>query len=420
MTCWSPHREGNDFLVGPDETLTFAGVQVVMSSVPAKCARGGSLSPRLGQVASARAWALCVLLASACSEGAPVSPQAGGAGGSSVSGAASSGAAAGVDASSAGAQLGGAAGSGAQLGGAAGNAGGVAPAGSGGSGGDAQAGAPPANAPRTCVPARPHDAGTTTVKLTFDGKARDYVVHVPPAYDGAKALPMVVDFHGYTSWATEQLERTKWGELADSEGFIVLEPDGTLEGNGESRSWNVELCCGVAQQQAVNDVGFIRHLVGQLESELCVDPKRVYATGHSNGAAMTFLLACQAADLFAAVAPVCGATLQPMACHPARPIAVAMIRAKGDDAVPYQGKPDWQSAAADFALWQGLNQCATTPLDATLNGVCESYTECAAGTSVMLCSPRGGHGFFYRPEENLDHLLVPDTAWPFFKQFSLP
>jgi len=135
---------------------------------------------------------------------------------------------------------------------------------------------------------------------------------------------------------------------------------------------------------------------------------------------MTFALACEAADLFAAVAPVSGATLQPTTCQPARPIPVAMIRSKDDDAVPYQGKPDWQSAADDLALWQGLNGCVSTPVVASQNGVCQNYTQCDSGTNVMLCSPRGSHAFFYKPDENPDQLLVPDTAWPFFKQFSLP
>ncbi len=390
-----------------------------MLDAPAPAALRVSSRPGLARLASARALALGLLLASACSETAPVSPPVGGGGGgSSVSGAAASGAAVVVDAGSAGAPLGGAAGG--LPTGEAGSGGNGPPAGAAGLGGDALGGRPPVDLPRTCVPARPHAAGTTTVNLTFDGKARDYLVHVPPAYDGTKPLPMVVDLHGYTSWASEQLERTKWGELADSEGFIVLEPNGTLEGDGERRSWNVKLCCGVAQQQAVNDVGFIRHLVQKVESELCVDNKRVYATGHSNGAAMTFALACEAADLFAAVAPVSGATLQPTACHPARSIPVAMIRSKDDGAVPYQGKPDWQSAADDLALWRALNGCEATPVVASQNGVCQNYTQCDAGTNVMLCSPRGSHAFFYKPDENPDHLLVPDTAWPFFQQFSLP
>jgi polyhydroxybutyrate depolymerase len=268
--------------------------------------------------------------------------------------------------------------------------------------------------PIACTPKKPHAAGDSTVNLDHGGLKRDYVLHVPTGYDGSKRLPVVVDLHGYTSYATEQLARTRWGDMADKEGFLVVEPDGV------DRSWNVKVCCGTAQKNNVDDVGFIRTVVTRVESDLCVDDKRVYASGHSNGAAMTFLLACEAADIFAAVAPVCGATNQPDSCHPTRPIPIAMIRAKNDGAVPYQGKPDWESAQADLAKWQELDHCAPTPVVASHAGVCQTNTQCAAGTNVMLCSPRGDHLFFFTPSDNPDNLLVPDTVWPFFAAFALP
>src|SRR6185503_12616619 len=81
--------------------------------------------------------------------------------------------------------------------------------GAGGSGGAGGAGGAPATTP--CTPSKAHTPGDSTETFDFGGYTRDYIVHVPTGYDGSKRLPVVVDLHGYTSWASEQAERTKWG-----------------------------------------------------------------------------------------------------------------------------------------------------------------------------------------------------------------
>jgi polyhydroxybutyrate depolymerase len=243
---------------------------------------------------------------------------------------------------------------------------------------------------------------------------RDYVLHTPSGYDGTKTLPLVVDLHGATSWATQQLMRDKWGNMADKQGFLVVAPDGV------QMTWNALICCGGAQSMKVDDVGFLKAVVAKVSSELCVDSKRVYASGHSNGALMTFVLACQAADIFAAAAPYEGVTPLPTMCHPSRPLPIAMVRALQDGAVPYNGSQQWTSAQADLDLWKALDKCTDTTPVASHNGVCQTYQQCAGGSEVMLCSPRGGHGFFYTPSDNPDNLLVPDTMWPFFAKHALP
>ncbi len=237
-------------------------------------------------------------------------------------------------------------------------------------------------------------------------------------YDGSKRAALVIDLHGYTSWASEQADRSKWGAKADSEGFILVDPDGV------DMSWNAGICCGNAQTSNVDDVAFMREVVARVSTSLCVDPKRVYLSGHSNGGLMTFALGCQAADLFAAIAPVAGVTPDPSSCHPSRPVPVAMIRALQDGTVPYEGRGSgvsrFQSAQEDLDTWKALNQCADAPVVASHDGVCQTYTQCAAGTEVELCSPRGDHLFFFADASgNPDNLLVPDTAWDFFSRHSL-
>jgi poly(3-hydroxybutyrate) depolymerase len=217
-------------------------------------------------------------------------------------------------------------------------------------------------------------------------------------------LPLVLDIHGYTSFATEQLDRSKWDDMADAETFIVVAP------NGVDEAWSA----GGLGDASIDDVAFIRAVVEEVASELCIDEKRVYATGHSNGGAMTHKLGCEAADLFAGIAPIAGWTSG--SCNPSRPIAVAAVRALGDSTVQYEGGGIAPSAEADLAIWLQANECADMPVETSHGDVCTTHTECTAGTQVMECHPEGEHNFFYAT----DNLLVPDTIWPFFEQFALP
>src|SRR5207302_2556094 len=99
---------------------------------------------------------------------------------------------------------------------------------------------------------------------------------------------------------------------AGQRGMVVVYPQGV--GN----SWNAGTCCGRAMDEHVDDVRYLRDLVREIESELCIDRARIYATGMSNGAIMSYRLACEASDIFAAIAPVDGAGGLP-ACAPKRP-----------------------------------------------------------------------------------------------------
>jgi len=145
-------------------------------------------------------------------------------------------------------------------------------------------------------------------------------LHIPPGYDGTKPLALVFDVHGYSSFASEQLVRSKWDQMADKEGFVLIDPEGV------NKSWNAGSCCGGNNQ---DDVKYFRDVVAKATAELCIDEKRVYVSGHSNGGAMAYRLACEAADIFAAAAPVCG-WMTVSTCNPARAIPMLEIRGLND------------------------------------------------------------------------------------------
>ena len=188
-----------------------------------------------------------------------------------------------------------------------------------------------------------HAALVKTVQRTlpFAGLTRSYLLHVPTGYDGHAPVPLVVDLHGLGSNALQQAAISGMGAVADTNGFIVAYPDGV---NG---AWDAGICCG---NPGLDDVGFVRAVVAAVEAEFSIDPARVYATGLSNGGAMSQRLACDAADLFAAAAPMAfPVPFKPLTgCRPTRAMPVLTFMGLTDVLVHYDGGI-FPSAADTFA-----------------------------------------------------------------------
>ena len=145
-------------------------------------------------------------------------------------------------------------------------------------------------------------AGTASKTLEFGGRTRNYLVHPPKGYDGKSSLPLVLVLHGAIQGATNVERMSGMSAKADKENFLAVYPNGT-SGSGLAPTWNAGACCGYAQMNKVDDVGFLRALIDRLEHDYPIDPKRVFATGISNGGMMSYRLACEMADRIAAVAP---------------------------------------------------------------------------------------------------------------------
>jgi polyhydroxybutyrate depolymerase len=159
--------------------------------------------------------------------------------------------------------------------------------------------------------------------LMHDGLPRRYLIHIPPqaATDPNKPLPLVVNLHGMPfllEWS--EVVVSGLNDKADAEGFAVVYPVGFLS------LFNAGACCS----PEVDDVGFIRTLLQQeLPRHYCIDPRRIYATGVSGGGMMVYKVACDAADLFAAVAVVGGARITDP-CVPTRPVPLIHFHGTGD------------------------------------------------------------------------------------------
>lgn len=254
--------------------------------------------------------------------------------------------------------------------------------------------------------------GDHTLDMELDGELRVFTVHVPPGYAGTELTPLVVNFHGLGSNGMQQAFFSYMDSIADAEGFVVVYPEGTTNGDGK-RAWNAGLCC--TDDPNVDDIGFVRAMLDDLDGRLCIDHDRRFATGMSNGGLMTYAVGCEAADLFAAIAPVAGLLAYGLEdCNPSRPVPMWEIHGTIDELVPFDG------ARTSAEAWADKNGCALTTEVSYQNGVvtCESW-DCSAGDEVEFCTAEGvnhcwpGQPFCVDPPSTED-IDSSATIWAFF------
>jgi polyhydroxybutyrate depolymerase len=220
-----------------------------------------------------------------------------------------------------------------------------------------------------------------------DGVNRTYLLMLPDGYDGRTPYPLVFNFHGFKASKELQERRTSMSRQGAARGFIVVTPDAL----GSPTRWNTPGDAGKA-----DDFGFIQALAGSLSEQLCVDPARVYATGHSNGSEFAAALTCHSPYLFAAVGMV--SSTFAATCPGGVTPAVIAIHGTADAAVPYYGGmvggtttriPDARRVIADYAHRYGCGQAPTR--ERVVAGVDRiRYAGCSGGADVVLLTVSGG------------------------------
>jgi len=263
---------------------------------------------------------------------------------------------------------------------------------------------------RSSKPADPNPSpisGPGDYRFTFvhDGLARDYLVHVPRSYRSDRASPMLIALHGGGGDADYQADDAKYRLISKSEeaGFIAVFPNGYSRfKSGILATWNAGGCCAGAVKNNVDDVGFIREVIRRVERQASIDPRRVFATGMSNGAMMSWRLACEAPEI-RAIAPVEG-TDNTAHCNPARPVPVIQFHAVNDEMVPFNGgvglssltKLNFTSVPATIAKWVRINR-AQPQARRVLNvagAYCDLHPATRGGAPVELCvTETGGHSW---------------------------
>jgi polyhydroxybutyrate depolymerase len=249
------------------------------------------------------------------------------------------------------------------------------------------------------LPANPKP-GDYKRSLPFGGRERSYVLHIPPSYTGRKLFPLIIVLHGGGGNARSAMRMTGMSDTADEEGFIAVFPQGSGRLTDHLLTWNAGNCCGYALDQKIDDVGFIRTLIEELQKEFNIDDKRIYVTGMSNGAKMVYKLGCELSNKIAAIAPVAG-SLDIENCQPRHPLSVIIFHGTADEHVLYEGGEPRKQAdryqrvdkpvSYAVSFWVNYNQCSTKPkLQERSNIIRETYANCKDSTEVVLYTIKGG------------------------------
>ncbi|WP_189094070.1 alpha/beta hydrolase family esterase [Nocardia jinanensis] len=286
--------------------------------------------------------------------------------------------------------------------------------------------------------------GTEPVLFSSRGVSGVYGRDIPESLDGP--APVVLDLHGYMEPAFIQYTSTEFGTYGRTHGFVTVTPQ--LLRPGLPR-WDFG--------NGSADIGYLGDLLTEVESTLCVDTRRIYATGLSMGGFTTSSLGCQLAERIAAIAPVAG--LSDFAwCDPARPVPVIALHGTADPIVAYEGgtgpnarllpSPDGtgsadpghqhpdvegpgpQSIPDNAAAWAGRNGCGTEPAEQPVTGdVILSVYPCPAGAEVQLWSVLGGGHIWFGTRSEIfpaalvgndtDSISATTLIWDFFRAHPL-
>ncbi len=286
--------------------------------------------------------------------------------------------------------------------------------------------------------------GSYNYTLSIDGFSHAFALHVPVSSGDSR--PLVIQLHGGGSTGAAMALVSGFTSLANSEGFAVLTPEGwAVGGAGGPQVWNAGACCGPTQF-APDHVNAVAAMLDELDAQgACIDPSRVYATGHSNGGMMSYRLACELSDRIAAVAVSAGSltnidfTQNPpaevFACEPLRPVPVLHVHGLQDLCVPYDGSVatsgnTYPAIEPVVAFWRQFNGCGAG-MDQRVGEVRRQvWQHCAGDTEVQLVTvdslghPWAGSPLYGNPEfcGGSTSLLVSTTseAWAFFSSHSLP
>ncbi|MCE9548731.1 MAG: dienelactone hydrolase family protein, partial [Planctomycetia bacterium] len=280
--------------------------------------------------------------------------------------------------------------------------------------------------------------GDATRSLTVGGMERSYLVHAPPGYDGKQPTPVVLAFHGGGSNPEQMARFSGLSDKADTAGFLAVYPAGTGR-LPAALTFNGGNCCGFAQRQQIDDVAFVAAVLDDLATAAKVDPKRVYATGMSNGGILCYRLASELAPRLAAIAPVSG-TMGTETCTPSQPVPVLHFHGADDELVPLAGgrgkrsltQTNFYSVEHSIQAWVAVNGCNKKPVEEKLpdrspgDGTHVTRTTYGGGRDgsevVLYTIAGGGHTWPGRNPKlaflgrSTTQISANDLMWEFFQK----
>ncbi len=283
--------------------------------------------------------------------------------------------------------------------------------------------------------ADPLSAGDYTRTVDVDGRTRSYHLHIPKNYDPGKPTPVVLAYHGAMTNGLVMAGFSGLSNKADEAGFIVVYPNGN--GRGDlTLVWNSGGIRDKAADEKLDDVGFTSKLIDDLQTIAHVDPRRIYATGLSNGGMMCYRLAADLSDRIAAIAPVAGTMA--IEKNPKRPVPIIHFHGTVDKLVPYGGPEGasknflpFKSVDETMRVWCRLDGCPAMPITAELPDLADDGTTVTRktwgpgkdGAEVILYTIEGGgHTWPGRPRfveflgKSTRDISANDLIWDFFQK----
>jgi polyhydroxybutyrate depolymerase len=268
--------------------------------------------------------------------------------------------------------------------------------------------------------------------ISHGGLTRQYRLYIPASYNGSKSVPLLFNFHGFTSNNQQQEFYGDFRPLSNKEGFIICLPQGTTGGPTNQTFFNVGFF-----PSAVDDLGFTNSLIDSISAAYKIDASRIYSAGMSNGGFMSYNLACNSSR-FAAVASVTGSFTESMAktCKPVRPTPIIEIHGTADATVPYNGMTGaltFLSIDSVLNYWVKFNKCTSLPTITDVPNTSTSdnasakrfvWTGGKNGVTIEHFKVEGGAhtwpGAAIQIGVTCQDFKASDEIWRFFKQYSLP
>ena len=284
--------------------------------------------------------------------------------------------------------------------------------------------------------AEPLRAGNQTRTLDVNGEPRTYLVHAPPRFNPQQPTPIVLILHGAGMTGPMMASYCGMNAKADQAGFVAVYPSAT--GHAIVLAFNAGAVIG---QQQPDDVKYLAAVLDELSGAMQVDPRRIYATGMSNGGMMCYRLASEMAGRIAAIAPVAG-TMAEKLQPPTRAVPILHIHGTNDRLVPIAGASMWtrkimafQSLTNTIDHWVKTNECPQQPTieelpDRVADETRVSRQTYGPGTDgsevVLLTIEGGGHtwpgrkpGLALLGRSTYD-ISANDLIWEFFERHPLP
>ncbi len=239
--------------------------------------------------------------------------------------------------------------------------------------------------PSTGCGLAPPENGSHSIEV--NGDTRTYILDVPSAYDSNTPYPIIFGFHGMST--DGELFRSRfYGNLlsAMADEVIVVHPDAL----GDPTAWDTD-----------RDVPYFDALLAHLQTELCVDAGRIFATGHSSGGFFTNTLGCQRGNVLRGIAPVSGGgpfVWGGTGCT--GNVAVWIAHASNDETV------DFSNGEGSRDFWGEASGCDLNAPSPATPEACEDYAACDPRYPVRWCVYEDGHNW---------PTFAPEAMWDFFK-----